>query len=219
MLKFSQYLTEAYNPQRVISDLERLFVRYGFGDQMIKSDTGPMLPLMDPERHGKSGAKLNKEEEGLLNSIREYGKKNGTVLAATVSLGYSFYPDEKPEYASNNISTMVAADKANPRKLFHITHGANVDNILKNGIEAKQAQEHSDSFSGVRRNVYQLYKAVFAVKKKSDIKQVSRMFTYRDPVIFEIDAKKNTWYTDYLMRSLDSYVTFENIKPENIKQI
>jgi hypothetical protein len=156
--------------------------------------------------------KLTKEAEAFVSDITKYAKKNNVLMLQT-ALGYS---------GGNSMTVTLAFKESMVKKAYHMTSEKNVESILKNGLKATNASEHSDTFgTGLTGNNIkkQLYRAVFAVSRKGQAKKLPNFFKFDDPVLLEINPKPYDWYMDPLMPAdMKSVLSYDDIKPEDIKK-
>jgi hypothetical protein len=207
---FEQFINESYNFNTTQKDIIDLFNKHGFTEvNTYKGNIGTSLDTADREAVNK----LTKEANSLVLDVTKYAKKHNVLMLQT-AIGYT---------GGNSLSVTLASEKANVRKLYHMTSKKNVANILKDGLSATQASGHSDTFgSGLSgKNIKeQLYRAVFAVSGKGQAKKLPNYFKFDEPVLLEINPKTYTWYHDPLMPSeMKSVLSYDNIKAEDIKEI
>ena len=117
---------------------------------------------------------------------------------------------------------MIASGSARVGKAYHKTARKNAEAILKNGMSAREANGHSDTFgSGLSgsNSTEQLYRATFAVTSIGAARKLDQYFDFGDdPVILEINGKGYDWMPDPLMPpDMKSVFTYDDIKPEDIK--
>lgn len=138
--------------------------------------------------------------------------KNGDMIAVKTNVGY---------YMGNAVRFIFSVYGANLRKAYHVAAAADVESILTNGLEPRNAAAHSDQFgsSAGDSNTTQTYKAVFVVGSKRGVKMVQDLFAIKDPVVLEIDPKGLNFFEDPLMRpEAKSAVIYETIPADRIKR-
>lgn len=146
-----------------------------------------------------------------INKIMKIAK-DGSMMAYQTSVGY---------LNSNSVMFIFSVRKANLRKAYHVAAAANVESILANGLEPRNAELHSDQFrqSLGNQNTEQTYKAAFVVGSKKGVKMVKDLFDIKDPVVLEIDTKGLNLWEDPLMRpESKSAVSYETIPANKIKR-
>ena len=116
---------------------------------------------------------------------------------------------------------MIASGSARVGKAYHKTARKNADIILKNGMSAREANGHSDTFgAGLSgsNSTEQLYSATFAVTSIGAARKLDQYFDFGDdPVILEINGKGYDWMPDPLMPpDMKSVFTYDDIKAEDI---
>ena len=202
---FEQFISEAYSSDKVKDDMVKLFVKAGFTEP-VANQYGVSVELPDGTK--KAPAEIVKLEK----EIKKWAKSNDGVLTTKTSVGYS---------SGNDFSVMIASGSARVGKAYHKTARKNAEAILKNGMSAREANGHSDTFgSGLSgsNSTEQLYRATFAVTSIGAARKLDQYFKFGDdPVILEINGKPYSWHPDPLMPSdMKSVFTYDDIKPENI---
>jgi len=204
--EFIDTLNEAVNTQSLIKKnvkaMEKIIAKYGFSNNYSGGD-GIYINLKDTvDPDDGVGPKVLHD---LKDALIKYAKKDGIAILVNLDV-----------YTSNvkKLNVLFPRKEINVRNVYHITSRKNVESILKNGLEVRAIQDHSNSFSG---NKTATYKAVFGVYQSGGIKQVTNFFRFDDPVVLKIKPKAYTWYDDPLMpRDVPSILTYDNIKPEDI---
>jgi hypothetical protein len=138
---------------------------------------------------------------------------NGDMLAVREITGY---------VSGNAIRFIFPAYRANLRKAYHVANAQDVESILANGLEPREASAHSNQFGSSLGNSdwNQTYKAAFVVGTKAGVKIVKGLFPFQDPVLLEIDPKGLDFWVDPLMREESkSALTFDKIPAERIKRV
>lgn len=146
-----------------------------------------------------------------INGVKKLAK-NGDMMAVKTNVGY---------YMGNSVTFIFSTNKSRLRKAYHVAAAANVESILANGLEPRNAAAHSNQFgsSAGDANTEQTYKAAFVVGSKKGIKMVQDLFAINDPVVLEIDPKGLSFFEDPLMPDdAKSAVTYETIPADRIKK-
>jgi hypothetical protein len=203
---FEDFINEAYSSDKVKDDMVKLFIRAGFPEPDANQH-GVSVKLPDGTK--KAPAEIVKLEK----EIKRWAKSNDGVLTTKTAVGYS---------SGNDFSVMIASGSANVSKVYHKTSRKNAEDILKNGMSAKEAHGHSDTFgSGLSgsNSTEQLYRATFAVTSIGAARKLDQYFKFGDdPVILEINGKPYSWIPDPLMPpDMKSVFTYDDIKAEDIK--
>ena len=203
---FEQFINEAYSSDKVKNDIVKLFIKAGFNNPVVGSRSISVELPNDTKKAPAEIVKLEKE-------IKKWAKSNDGVLTTKTSVGYS---------SGNDFSVMIASGSARVGKVYHKTARENAEAILKNGMSAREANGHSDTFgSGISgsNTTEQLYKATFAVTSIGAARKLDQYFNFGDdPVILEINGKGYNWMPDPLMPpDMKSVFTYDDIKPEDIK--
>ena len=191
---FEDFVNEAYSSDKVSDAIVKLFIKAGFNDPVIGSKKAPAEIV-----------KLEKE-------IKKWAKSNDGVLTTKTAVGYS---------SGNSFDVMIASGSSRVGKAYHKTARKNADIILKNGMSAREANGHSDTFgAGLSgsNSTEQLYRATFAVTSIGAARKLDQYFDFGDdPVILEINGKGYSWMPDPLMPpDLKSVFTYDDIKAEDI---
>ena len=203
---FEQFINEAYSPDKVKDEIVKLFVKAGFDNPTISSRSISVELPNNTEKAPTEIVKLEKE-------IKKWAKSNDGVLTTKTAVGYS---------NGNDFSVMIASGSVRVSKVYHKTARKNAEAILKNGMSAREANGHSDTFgSGLSgsNTTEQLYRATFAVTSIGAARKLDQYFNFGDdPVILEINGKGYNWMPDPLMPpDMKSVFTYDDIKPEDIK--
>ena len=203
---FEQFINEAYSSDKVKDDIVKLFIKAGFNNPVVGSRSISVELPNDTKKAPAEIVKLEKE-------IKKWAKSNDGVLTTKTAVGYS---------SGNDFSVMIASGSARVGKVYHKTARENAEAILKNGMSAREANGHSDTFgSGISgsNTTEQLYKATFAVTSIGAARKLDQYFNFGDdPVILEINGKGYNWMPDPLMPpDMKSVFTYDDIKPEDIK--
>ena len=203
---FEQFINEAYSSDKAKDDIVKLFINAGFDNPTIGSRS---ISVKLPDGTKKAPADIVKLEK----EIKKWAKSNDGVLTTKTSVGYS---------SGNSFDVMIASGSARVGKVYHKTARKNAEAILKNGMSAREANGHSDTFgSGLSGSnaTEQLYKATFAVTSIGAARKLDQYFNFGDdPVILEINGKGYNWMPDPLMPpDMKSVFTYDDIKPEDIK--
>ena len=203
---FEEFINEAYSPDKVKDAIVKLFVKAGFDNPTIGSRSISVELPNDTKKAPAEIVKLEKE-------IKKWAKSNDGVLTTKTAVGYS---------SGNDFSVMIASGSARVGKVYHKTARKNAEAILKNGMSAREANGHSDTFgSGLSgsNSTEQLYRATFAVTSIGAARKLDQYFDFGDdPVILEINGKGYDWMPDPLMPpDMKSVFTYDDIKPEDIK--
>ena len=203
---FEQFINEAYSPDKVKDEIVKLFVKAGFDNPTISSRSISVELPNNTEKAPTEIVKLEKE-------IKKWAKSNDGVLTTKTAVGYS---------SGNDFSVMIASGSVRVGKAYHKTARKNAEAILKNGMSAREANGHSDTFgSGLSgsNTTEQLYRATFAVTSIVTARKLDQYFNFGDdPVILEINGKGYNWMPDPLMPpDMKSVFTYDDIKPEDIK--
>lgn len=146
-----------------------------------------------------------------INKVKKIAK-NGDMMAVKTNVGY---------YMGNGVKFIFSVSPASIRKAYHVAAAADVESILANGLEPRNAAAHSDQFgsSAGDADTQQTYKAAFVVGSKQGVKMVKDLFAIKDPVVLEIDPKGLNFFEDPLMRpEAKSAVTYETIPADRIKK-
>lgn len=203
---FEQFINEAYSSDKVKDDIVKLFIKAGFNNPVVGARSIYVELPNDTKKAPAEIVKLEKE-------IKKWAKSNDGVLTTKTSVGYS---------SGNDFSVMIASGSSRVGKVYHKTARENAEAILKNGMSAREANGHSDTFgSGISgsNTTEQLYKATFAVTSIGAARKLDQYFNFGDdPVILEINGKGYNWMPDPLMPpDMKSVFTYDDIKPEDIK--
>jgi len=203
---FEQFINEAYSSDKVSDAIVKLFIKAGFNDPVIGSRSISVKLPNDTKKAPAEIVKLEKE-------IKKWAKSNDGVLTTKTAVGYS---------SGNSFDVMIASGSARVGKVYHKTARKNAEAILKNGMSAREANGHSDTFgSGLSGSnaTEQLYKATFAVTSIGAARKLDQYFNFGDdPVILEINGKGYAWMPDPLMPpDMKSVFTYDDIKAEDIK--
>ena len=202
---FEQFINEAYSSDKVKDEIVKLFIKAGFTEpEILSSSISTVLPN-DTKKAPPVIVKLEKE-------IKKWAKSNDGVLTTKTAVGYS---------SGNDFSVMIASGSARVGKAYHKTARKNADIILKNGMSAREANGHSDTFgAGLSgsNSTEQLYSATFAVTSIGAARKLDQYFDFGDdPVILEINGKGYSWMPDPLMPpDMKSVFTYDDIKAEDI---
>lgn len=202
---FEQFINEAYSPDKVRDAIIKLFIKAGFNNPVIDSRS---ISVKLPNDTMKAPAEIVKLEK----EIKKWAKSNDGVLTTKTAVGYS---------SGNDFSVMIASGSARVGKAYHKTARKNADIILKNGMSAREANGHSDTFgTGLSgsNSTEQLYRATFAVTSIGAARKLDQYFDFGDdPVILEINGKGYSWMPDPLMPpDMKSVFTYDDIKAEDI---
>jgi hypothetical protein len=202
---FEQFINEAYSSDKVSDAIVKLFIKAGFNDPVIGSRSISVELPNDTKKAPVEIVKLEKE-------IKKWAKSNDGVLTTKTAVGYS---------SGNDFSVMIASGSARVGKAYHKTARKNADIILKNGMSAREANGHSDTFgSGLSgsNSTEQLYSATFAVTSIGAARKLDQYFDFGDdPVILEINGKGYDWMPDPLMPpDMKSVFTYDDIKADDI---
>lgn len=202
---FEQFINEAYSPDKVRDAIIKLFIKAGFNNPVIDSRS---ISVKLPNDTMKAPAEIVKLEK----EIKKWAKSNDGVLTTKTAVGYS---------SGNDFSVMIASGSARVGKAYHKTARKNADIILKNGMSAREANGHSDTFgAGLSgsNSTEQLYRATFAVTSIGAARKLDQYFDFGDdPVILEINGKGYSWMPDPLMPpDMKSVFTYDDIKAEDI---
>ena len=202
---FEQFINEAYSSDKVKDEIVKLFIKAGFTEpEIFSSSISTVLPN-DTKKAPPEIVKLEKE-------IKKWAKSNDGVLTTKTAVGYS---------SGNDFSVMIASGSARVGKAYHKTARKNADIILKNGMSAREANGHSDTFgAGLSgsNSTEQLYSATFGVTSIGAARKLDQYFDFGDdPVILEINGKGYSWMPDPLMPpDMKSVFTYDDIKAEDI---
>tara|TARA_B110000259_G_scaffold49701_1_gene58324 strand:+ start:4260 stop:4898 length:639 start_codon:yes stop_codon:yes gene_type:complete len=202
---FEQFINEAYSSDKVKDEIVKLFIKAGFPEPRIGSSSISTILPNDTMKAPVEIVKLEKE-------IKKWAKSNDGVLTTKTAVGYS---------SGNDFSVMIASGSVNVSKVYHKTARKNADIILKNGMSAREANGHSDTFgAGLSgsNSTEQLYSATFAVTSIGAARKLDQYFDFGDdPVILEINGKGYSWMPDPLMPpDMKSVFTYDDIKAEDI---
>lgn len=203
---FEQFINEGYSYNSVKNDVMKLFISAGFSAPEVSYNS---IFVKLPDGINKAPTEIIK----LDNEIKKYAKSNDGILISKIAVGYSL---------GNSYSVMLAPNESvRVNKVYHKTSRKNAEDILKNGMIAKEAHEHSDTFgSGASggASTVQLYKAIFAVSSIASARKLDQYFNFdKDAVILEIDGKGYSWMPDPLMPpDMKSIFTYDNIKAQDI---
>ena len=203
---FEQFINEAYSSDKVKDAMVKLFANAGFTEPVIGSRSISVELPNDTKKAPAEIVKLEKE-------IKKWAKSNDGVLTTAIAVGYS---------SGNDFSVTIASGSARVGKAYHKTARKNAEAILKNGMSAREANGHSDTFgSGLSgsNSTEQLYRATFAVTSIGAARKLDQYFDFGDdPVILEINGKGYDWMPDPLMPpDMKSVFTYDDIKAEDIK--
>tara|TARA_B110000208_G_scaffold98794_1_gene123383 strand:- start:1201 stop:1839 length:639 start_codon:yes stop_codon:yes gene_type:complete len=202
---FEQFINEAYSSDKVSDAIVKLFIKAGFPEPRIGSSSISTILPNDTMKAPVEIVKLEKE-------IKKWAKSNDGVLTTATAVGYT---------SGNDFSVMIASGSARVGKAYHKTARKNADIILKNGMSAREANGHSDTFgAGLSgsNSTEQLYRATFAVTSIGAARKLDQYFDFGDdPVILEINGKGYSWMPDPLMPpDMKSVFTYDDIKAEDI---
>lgn len=203
---FEQFINDGYSYNSVKNAVIKLFNDAGFSDPGVSNNS---ISVKLPDGINKAPTEIIKLE----NEIKKYAKSNDGILVSKIAVGYAL---------GNSYSVMLAPNESvRVSKVYHKTSRKNAENILKNGIIAKEAHGHSDTFgSGASggASTGQLYKAIFAVNSIGAARKLDQYFNFgKDAVILEIDGKGYSWMPDPLMPpDMKSIFTYDNIKAQDI---
>lgn len=202
---FEQFINEAYSSDKVKDDMVKLFVKAGFAKPNIGSASVYVSLPNDTTKAPAEIVKLDKE-------IKKWAKSNDGVLTTKTAVGYS---------SGNDFSVMIASGSERVGKVYHKTARKNADVILQNGMSAREANGHSDTFgAGLSgsNSTEQLYRATFAVTSIGAARKLDQYFKFGDdPVILEINGKGYSWMPDPLMPpDMKSVFTYDDIKANDI---
>ena len=202
---FEDFVNEAYSSDKVSDVIVKLFIKAGFNDPVIGSRSISVKLPNDTKKAPAEIVKLEKE-------IKKWAKSNDGVLTTKTAVGYS---------SGNSFDVMIASGSSRVGKAYHKTARKNADIILKNGMSAREANGHSDTFgAGLSgsNSTEQLYRATFAVTSIGAARKLDQYFDFGDdPVILEINGKGYSWMPDPLMPpDLKSVFTYDDIKAEDI---
>ena len=202
---FEQFINEAYSSDKVKDDMVKLFVKAGFAKPNIGSASVYVSLPNDTTKAPAEIVKLDKE-------IKKWAKSNDGVLTTKTAVGYS---------SGNDFTVMIASGSVGVGKVYHKTARKNAEAILKNGMSAREANGHSDTFgSGLSgsNSTEQLYRATFAVTSIGAARKLDQYFKFGDdPVILEINGKGYSWMPDPLMPpDMKSVFTYDDIKANDI---
>jgi len=202
---FESFIGEAHSSDKVKDDMVKLFVKAGFAKPNIGSASVYVSLPNDTMKAPAEIVKLDKE-------IKKWAKSNDGVLTTKTAVGYS---------SGNDFSVMIASGSARVGKVYHKTARKNADIILKNGMFAREANGHSDTFgAGLSgsNSTEQLYRATFAVTSIGAARKLDQYFDFGDdPVILEINGKGYSWMPDPLMPpDMKSVFTYDDIKANDI---
>jgi len=198
-----QNVSEAADP---ISTQEKVR-KFLEGEGYEVSGSGTTLSIDLPNQTKVIPPKMQKA----INSIKKIAK-DGDMMAVKTSVGY---------YMGNGISFIFTVYPSKLRKAYHVAASANVESILTNGLEPRNASAHSDQFGSSvgDSNTEQTYNAAFVVGSKKGVKMVQDLFDIQDPVVLEIDTKGlNLWEDPLMPKEARSAVSYETIPAENIKR-
>jgi hypothetical protein len=203
---FEDFINEAYSSDKTKDEIVKLFIKAGFNDPVTGSRSISVELPNDTKKAPAEIVKLEKE-------IKKWAKSNDGVLTTKTAVGYS---------SGNDFSVMIASGSARVGKVYHKTARKNAEVILKNGMSAREANGHSDTFgSGLSgsNSTEQLYSATFAVTSIGAARKLDQYFDFGDdPVILEINGKGYSWMPDPLMPpDMKSVFTYDDIKAEDIK--
>ena len=199
----AESLNEAADPIST-QDKVRKFLE-GEGYEVQGSGASLMVDL--PDQTKVIPPKMQKA----INKVKKIAK-NGDMMAVKTNVGF---------YMGNGIKFIFTVRKANLRKAYHVAAAANVESILANGLEPRNAAAHSDQFgsSAGDSDTEQTYKAAFVVGSKQGVKMVKDLFDIKDPVVLQIDTKGLNLWEDPLMRpESKSAVSYETIPANKIKK-
>ena len=211
LMLFEQWLSESYSSAKVADDIVKLVIKAGFSDPTVKegSDGEPFaVEVALPDETKKATPEIIKLEK----EIKRWAKSNDGVLTTKLQAGYLY---------GNKFTVRLASGSVRVGKAYHKTSRKNAEAILKNGMSAREAHAHSDTFgSGLtgKNTTDQLYKATFAVTSIGAARKLDNYFDFGDdPVILQINGKAYSWHSDPLLpRDMDSVFTYDDIKPEDI---
>ena len=208
---FESFIFESYSSAKVADDIVKLVIKAGFPDPTVKegSDGEPFaVEVALPDETKKATPEIIKLE----NEIKRWAKSNDGVLTTKLQAGYLY---------GNKFTVRLASGSVRVGKAYHKTSRKNAEAILKNGMSAREAHAHSDTFgSGLtgKNTTDQLYKATFAVTSIGAARKLDNYFDFGDdPVILQINGKAYSWHSDPLLpRDMNSVFTYDDIKPEDI---
>ena len=143
--------------------------------------------------------------------IKELGDFYGTVTA----FGFSKEIDKnvEPNYT-----------------IYHVCPGKYAEQIKKEGLKARPAEFNSGNKDIVNKKqmfsgqVF-CYKALFAVRKWQECKEIARDLGIQNPCMVKFVPKNTTWYVDLLMNNAaenkvkTSCFTFDDIPASQIREI
>lgn len=114
--------------------------------------------------------------------------------------------------------------------IYHVCPGKYAEQIKKEGLKARSAEFNSgnkDIVNGKQMFSGQVfcYKALFAVRKWQECKEVARDLGIQNPCMVKFVPKNTTWYVDQIMNNAaenkvkTSCVTFDDIPASQIREI
>jgi len=198
-----EQINEAADPVKTQDKVRSFLEKEGYE----VSGSGATLEVKLPNRTKVIPPKMQKD----INKIIKLAK-NGDMMAVKTNVGY---------YMGNSVRFIFSVNQASLRKAYHVAAAADVESILANGLEPRNAAAHSDQFgsSAGDSDTTQTYKAAFVVGSKQGVKMVQDLFAIKDPVVLEIDPKGLNFFEDPLMRpEAKSAVTYETIPADRIKR-
>lgn len=201
---FEQFIGEAVDPVGTQEKVRKFLEGEGYEVE----GSGAKLSIKLPNQTKEIDPKMQKT----IDKVKKIAK-NGDMMAVKTNVGY---------YMGNGVSFIFSIYGANLRKAFHVTSAANVDSILANGLEPREASEHSNEFgsSAGDASTEQTYRAICVVGSKKGVKIVQDLFDIKDPVVLQIDPKGLNFYEDPLMpRDAKGAVTYETIPAERITRL
>ena len=209
---FEQFIIESHSSAKVADAMVKLFIKAGFPDPTVKEGSSgePFLVQTElPDETKKATPEIIKLEK----EIKKWAKSNDGVLTTKLYAGYLY---------GNKFTVMLASGSVRVGKAYHKTSRENVEAILKNGMFAREAHAHSDTFgSGLtgKNSTEQLYRATFAVTSIGAARKLDQYFDFgNDPVILQINGKAYSWHKDPLLPSdMNSVFTYDDIKAKDIK--
>lgn len=198
-----EQINEAANPVGTQDKVRSFLEKEGYE----VSGSGTTLEVKLPNQTKAIPPKMQKA----INKVIKLAK-NGDMMAVKTNVGY---------YMGNSVRFIFSVNQARVRKAYHVAAAADVESILANGLEPRNAAAHSDQFgsSAGDADTIQTYKAAFVVGSKQGVKMVQDLFAIKDPVVLEIDPKGLNFFEDPLMRpEAKSAVTYETIPADRIKR-
>jgi hypothetical protein len=201
---YDQFLNEAHgDPVKTMEKVKAYLEAEGETVEVSRTKLSIPLPNQTkalPPKYKKIIQKVIKMSEGNMVAVKE-------------ATGY---------YMGNSLGFIFPTSQARLSKAYHVASAQYVDTILKNGLEPREAQAHSDQFGSSLGNsdMEQTYRAAFVVGSKAGIKIVKDLFKIQDPVVLEIDPKGLGFWEDPLMpKDAKSALTFQTIPGDRIKKL